>query len=156
MLSGKERQLLDALSPRAEAEGVEIVTVEIVGAKKAPTIRVFIDTPDGVGFDELASAQAWINAIMDELDPFPGAYSLEVSSPGIDRPLRTLEHFARFAGQTAVVKTSRPLDGRTSFAGAIVSAEGDEVVLDVDGEHVAIPFDGIKRAHLKGTIDFSS
>ncbi|OUO95995.1 ribosome maturation factor [Gordonibacter sp. An232A] len=156
MLSGKERQLLDALSPRAEAEGVEIVTVEIVGAKKAPTIRVFIDTPGGVGFDELASAQAWINAIMDELDPFPGAYSLEVSSPGIDRPLRTLEHFARFAGQTAVVKTSRPLDGRTSFAGAIVSAEGDEVVLDVDGEHVAIPFDGIKRAHLKGTIDFSS
>ena len=156
MLSGKERQLLDALSPRAEAEGVEIVTVEIVGAKKAPTIRVFIDTPDGVGFDELASAQAWINAIMDELDPFPGAYSLEVSSPGIDRPLRTLEHFARFAGQTAVVKTSRPLDGRTSFAGANVSAEGDEVVLDVDGEHVAIPFDGIKRAHLKGTIDFSS
>lgn len=156
MLSGKERQLLDALSPRAEAEGVEIVTVEVVGAKKAPTIRVFIDTPGGVGFDELASAQAWINAIMDELDPFPGAYSLEVSSPGIDRPLRTLEHFARFAGQTAVVKTSRPLDGRTSFAGAIVSAEGDEVVLDVDGEHVAIPFDGIKRAHLKGTIDFSS
>ena len=156
MLSGKERQLLDALSPRAEAEGVEIVTVEIVGAKKAPTIRVFIDTPGGVGFDELASAQAWINAIMDELDPFPGAYSLEVSSPGIDRPLRTLEHFARFAGQTAVVKTSRPLDGRTSFAGAIVSAEGDEVVLDVDGEHVAIPFDGIKRAHLKGAIDFSS
>ncbi|PNV66481.1 ribosome maturation factor [Rubneribacter badeniensis] len=156
MLSGKERQLLDALSPRAEAEGVEIVTVEVVGAKKAPTIRVFIDTPGGVGFDELASAQAWINAIMDELDPFPGAYSLEVSSPGIDRPLRTLEHFARFAGQTAVVKTSRPLDGRSSFAGAIVSAEGDEVVLDVDGEHVAIPFDGIKRAHLKGTIDFSS
>ena len=156
MLSGKERQLLDALSPRAEAEGVEIVTVEIVGAMKAPTIRVFIDTPGGVGFDELASAQAWINAIMDELDPFPGAYTLEVSSPGIDRPLRTLEHFARFAGQTAVVKTSRPLDGRSSFAGAIVSAEGDEVVLDVDGEHVAIPFDGIKRAHLKGTIDFSS
>ena len=156
MLSGKERQLLDALSPRAEAEGVEIVTVEVAGAKKAPTIRVFIDTPDGVGFDELASAQAWINAIMDELDPFPGAYSLEVSSPGIDRPLRTLEHFARFAGQTAVVKTSRPLDGRSSFAGAIVSAEGDEVVLDVDGEHVAIPFDGIKRAHLKGAIDFSS
>ena len=156
MLSGKERQLLDALSPRAEAEGVEIVTVEIVGAKKAPTIRVFIDTPGGVGFDELASAQAWINAIMDELDPFPGAYSLEVSSPGIDRPLRTLEHFARFAGQTAVVKTSRPLDGRSSFAGAIVSAEGDEVVLDVDGEHVAIPFDGIKRAHLKGAVDFSS
>ncbi|OUO90309.1 ribosome maturation factor [Gordonibacter sp. An230] len=156
MLSGKEQQLLDALSPRAEVEGVEIVTVEVAGAKKAPTIRVFIDTPDGVSFDELASAQAWVNAIMDELDPFPGAYTLEVSSPGIDRPLRTAEHFERFAGQTAVVKTARPLGGRSSFTGAIMSASDDEVVLDVDGEHVALPLDGIKRAHLKGVIDFSS
>ena len=105
MLSKKEQQLLDALAPRAEQEGVEIVTVEVAGAKKAPTIRVYIDTPDGVSFDELSSAQAWINDLMDELDPFPGAYTLEVSSPGIDRPLRTAEHFARFVGDTAVLKT---------------------------------------------------
>ena len=103
MLSKKEQQLLDALAPRAEQEGVEIVTVDVVGAKKAPTIRVFIDTPDGVSFDELSSAQVWINDIMDELDPFPGAYPLEVSSPGIARPLRTPQHFARFAGDTAVL-----------------------------------------------------
>ena len=111
MLSKKEQQLLDALAPRAEQEGVEIVTVEVAGAKKAPTIRVYIDTPDGVSFDELSSAQAWINDLMDELDPFPGAYTLEVSSPGIDRPLRTAEHFARFVGDTAVLKT-QPVDGR--------------------------------------------
>ena len=66
MLSKKEQQLLDALAPRAEQEGVEIVTVEVAGAKKAPTIRVYIDTPDGVSFDELSSAQAWINDLMDE------------------------------------------------------------------------------------------
>ena len=81
MLSKKETELLDALEPRAASEGVEIVTVQVVGAKKAPTIRVFIDTPEGVSFDELAKAQAWINDIMDALDPFPGAYTLEVSSP---------------------------------------------------------------------------
>ena len=156
MLSGKERQLLDALSPRAEAEGVEIVTVEIVGAKKAPTIRVFIDTPGGVGFDELASAQAWINAIMDELDPFPGAYTLEVSSPGIDRPLRTPEHFARFAGETAVVKTAAPLDGRSAFTGTIAGVADGAVELDVDGIAFRIPVSDIKRAHLKGAVDFSS
>ena len=80
MLSKKEQQLLDALAPRAEQEGVEIVTVEVAGAKKAPTIRVYIDTPDGVSFDELSSAQAWINDLMDELDPFPGAYTLEAVS----------------------------------------------------------------------------
>ena len=89
MLGKKEQQLLDALAPRAAEEGVEIVTVEVAGAKKAPTIRVYIDVEGGVSFDELSAAQAWINDLMDELDPFPGAYTLEVSSPGIDRPLRT-------------------------------------------------------------------
>ena len=151
----EEQQLLDALAPRAEQEGVEIVTVEVAGAKKAPTIRVYIDTPDGVSFDELSSAQAWINDLMDELDPFPGAYTLEVSSPGIDRPLRTAEHFARFVGDTAVLKT-QPVDGRGSWTGAIASVEGDVVVLDVDGAEARIPMDTIKRAHLKGTIDFGS
>lgn len=155
MLSKKEQQLLDALAPRAEQEGVEIVTVEVAGAKKAPTIRVYIDTPDGVSFDELSSAQAWINDLMDELDPFPGAYTLEVSSPGIDRPLRTAEHFARFVGDTAVLK-KQPVDGRGSWTGAIASVEGDVVVLDVDGAEARIPMDTIKRAHLKGTIDFGS
>mgnify|MGYP002540005566 CR=1 FL=1 len=156
MLSKKETELLDALEPRAASEGVEIVTVQVVGAKKAPTIRVFIDTPEGVSFDELAKAQAWINDIMDALDPFPGAYTLEVSSPGIDRPLRTPEHFARFAGQTAQVKTKGPLDGRSSFTGTIVSADEEAVVLDVDGAQVSVPMDVIKRAHLKGTVDFGS
>lgn len=156
MLSKKEQQLLDALASRSAAEGVEIVTVEVVGAKKAPTIRVFIDTEDGVSFDELSSSQAWINEIMDELDPFPGAYTLEVSSPGIDRPLRTPEHFARFAGDTAVVKTVSPQNGRSAFTGVIEQADSDEVILDVDGTTVNIPFTNIKRAHLKGAVDFSS
>ena len=155
MLSKKEAQLLDALEPRAATEGIEIVTVQVVGAKKAPTIRVFIDTPEGVSFDELSSAQAWINDLMDELDPFPGAYTLEVSSPGIDRPLRTSEHFVRFAGETAVLKT-QPVDGRSTWTGIIMGAQADVVTLDVDGAEMRIPTDAIKRAHLKGTIDFSS
>ena len=155
MLSNKEKELLAALSPRAEAEQVEIVTVEVVGAKKSPTIRVYIDTPDGVGFDELSAAQTWIDEIMDELDPFPGAYTLEVSSPGIDRPLRTREHFARFVGETAVVKLLHPLEGRSNWTGVIVSAK-DDIELEVEGQVVSLPFDDIKRANLKGVIDFSS
>ena len=114
MLGKKEQQLLDALAPRAAEEGVEIVTVEVVGAKKAPTIRVYIDVEGGVSFDELSAAQGWINDLMDELDPFPGAYTLEVSSPGIDRPLRTPEHFARFAGETVTVAAPSPALSRAS------------------------------------------
>lgn len=79
--------------------------------------------PGGISFDELARTQAWVGDVMDELDPFPGAYMLEVSSPGIDRPLRTPEHFARFAGETVTVKTTGPIDGRSSFTGELLGFE---------------------------------
>ncbi|HAM14549.1 MAG TPA: ribosome maturation factor [Eggerthellaceae bacterium] len=156
MLTKKEQALLDVLEARAKTEGVEIVTLEIVGARKSPTIRVFIDTDHGVSFDELSSAQAWINDIMDEIDPFPGAYMLEVSSPGIDRPLRTPEHFARFVGETAVVKTTSPIEGRSSFTGTIVRADAASAVVDCDGTEFDIPFSSMKKAHVKGSIDFGS
>lgn len=156
VLTAKERKLLEALEPQAARSGVEIVTVEIVGAKKSPTIRVYIDTPNGVSFDELASTQAWMGDLLDKIDPFPGAYMLEVSSPGIDRPLRTLEHFERFSGQTAVVKTISPVEGRSSFTGELAGTEGDDVLLDVEGTRVSLPLQNIKRARLKGVIDFSS
>ena len=156
MLSAKEQQLLDALEPRATQEGVEIVTIEVVGAKKSPTIRVYIDTADGVSFDELSAAQSWINDIMDELDPFPGAYMLEVSSPGIDRPLRTLEHFARYEGETAVIKMSSSDTGRSNWTGTLAGVEGDLVLLVVDGQTEKLPISKIKRAHMKGVIDFNA
>lgn len=156
MLTAKEASLLHALEPRAAEESIEIVTVEIVGAKKAPTIRVYIDTEHGVSFDELAAAQRWINEIMDELDPFPGAYLLEVSSPGIDRPLRTKEHFERFVGNIALITTKEPISGRSRWTGKLAGIDGNDLLLEVDGIKERIELDLIKRAHLKGTVDFSS
>ena len=157
MLTHKEQSLLDALEPRAAAEGIELVTLEIVGAKKAPTIRVYIDTEHGVSFDELSSTQAWMGEIMDEIDPFPGAYTLEVSSPGIDRPLRTIDHFARFEGSRAVVKTTGPIEGRSTFTGTIaaVDAAAGTVSIDCDGQLFSIAITDMKKANLKGEIDFS-
>ena len=154
VLTKKEQELLDALTPKATEEGVDLVTLEVVGAKKAPTIRVYIDTDHGVGFDELASAQSWINDIMDAIDPFPGAYTLEVSSPGIDRPLRTRQHFERFAGENVVVKTVSPLEGRSTFSGVLVGVEDDSVVVECDGVRHAIPLGSVKKANVKGTYDF--
>ena len=156
MLTRKEQQLLEALEPRAAVEGIELVTLEIVGAKKAPTIRVYIDTENGVGFDELSSAQAWMGDLMDEIDPFPGAYTLEVSSPGIDRPLRTREHFGRYAGEQCVVKTTGPIDGRSSFSGTLGGMAGDDVLVEIDGREYAIPYDAVKKANIKGTFEFRS
>ena len=156
MLTAKERSLLEALEKQAAEHVIEIVTVEVVGAKKSPTIRVYIDTPEGVSFDELSNAQAWINDIMDELDPFPGAYTLEVSSPGIDRPLRTLEHFERFAGETAVVTAVEPQNGRSKWTGTLAGVRGQAIVIDVDGAQEEIEIGNIKRARLKGAVDFGS
>lgn len=157
MLTAKEKSLLSALEPRAASEGVEIVTLEIVGSKKAPTIRVYLDAEGGISFDELARTQAWVGDVMDELDPFPGAYMLEVSSPGIDRPLRTPEHFARFAGETVTVKTTGPIDGRSSFTGELLGFEDGCVMVAADGaDTFRIPYDNIKKARVKGTIDFSA
>jgi ribosome maturation factor RimP len=156
VLTGKEKSLLEALEPRAAAEGVEIVTIEIVGAKKAPTIRVYIDAEGGISFDELARTQAWVGEMMDEIDPFPGAYMLEVSSPGIDRPLRTPEHFKQFAGETVVIKTNAPLDGRSSFTGTLKGFENDEVLLEIEGQDFALPYSALKKARVKGTVDFSA
>ena len=155
MLTAKEQGLLNALEPTAQDKGVEIVTVEIAGAKKAPTVRVYIDTDGGVSFDELSAAHEWINAIMDDVDPFPGAYTIEVSSPGIDRPLRTPAHFERFAGEVVTIVCKEPHDGRTKWTGKLNGMRDSAVVIEVDGEEVAIELDGIKRANVKGTIDFS-
>lgn len=157
MLSSKEASLLAALEPRAAAEGVEIVTVEVVGSRKAPTIRVYLDTSEGITFEQITEAQAWVNEIMDEIDPFPGAYTLEVSSPGIDRPLRTPEHFARFAGEEVYVTTTAPIDGRSRFNARLDGFDTDisSVMLDVDGASVVVPISDIKKAHVKGVIDFS-
>jgi len=155
VLTRKEQELLDAIAPKAELEDVEIVTIEVVGAKKAPTIRVYIDTDHGVSFDELASAQSWINDIMDEIDPFPGAYTLEVSSPGIDRPLRTREHFERFSGEKVVVKTISPIGGRSTFTGELLGVNGDDIEVDCDGVRCSVPLSAVKKANVKGTFDFS-
>ena len=146
MLTGKARMLLEALEPHARAHDMEIVTVELVGSRKAPTIRVFLDCEGGVGFDELSSAQEWVNAVMD---------TLEVSSPGIDRPLRTLEHFARFEGEKAQIVLREPHEGRAKWVGILCGVEDENVLLCVDDIIERLPYEHIKKAHIIGRIDFS-
>lgn len=157
VLTSKEQSILAALEPRANAEGIEVVTIEVVGSRKAPTIRVYLDKPDGIAFDDITAAQVWVNEIMDELDPFPGAYTLEVSSPGIDRPLRTPEHFERFAGEDVYVMTAHPIDGQSRFNAVLAGfdAASGEVLLDAESGRVAVPLDDVKKAHVKGKIEFN-
>lgn len=148
MLTALEKEILDVLEKEATAHGCEIVTLSVIGPSKAPILRVYVDAAQGVSFDELASAQAWISPILDEMDPFIGTYTLEVSSPGVDRPLRTLEHFDRFEGKKAHILASRPVRDRKNFNGVLKGVFDNCVKIEVDGEIFEIDIDNIKRANL--------
>ena len=155
MLTAKEAQILEAIEAKNPNGELEIVSVEIVGAQKSPIVRVFINTEQGVSFDELAQAQAWIGELFDALDPFTGAYTLEVSSPGIDRPLRTSAHFEKACGSKVQIVTKAPIEGRSKFRGILQGLENNTLTLDCDGVEQSIEFEAIKKAHRIGTIDFS-
>ena len=155
----REQELIELVEPLAQEHGLELVDLEVVGGSKNPTIRVFLDGPDGIGFDQLAEANRWLGDAVEERDPFPGAYLLEISSPGIDRPLRKRSDFERFAGEEVAIKLEKgamaSMGGRGAFAGELVGMEGDDVIVTVDGQRTAIRFDDIRKAHVKGRIDFS-
>lgn len=154
MLTKKEQELLDAFEAGCADNGVEIVTVEVIGSKKAPIIRVYIDAEGGISFTELSDAQEWIGKLCDEIDPFPGAYTLEVSSPGIDRPLRTVEHFQRYAGEDVAIRTRAQIEGRMNFKGLLKGVDDSNVYVEIEGTDYEIPMSEIKRANIVGKIDF--
>ena len=133
MGSKKEYDLIEAIEAVASevAPELDIVDVRIVGASQSPIVRVYIDHPEGVTFDVLTNTQKWISDLLDEVNPFTSAYTLEVSSPGPERPLRKLEHFQAAVGKKAKIKCSEPIDNRKNFTGTIVSASKDiEIALD--------------------------
>jgi len=148
--------LIELLEPAAAQHGFELVTVEQTGGRKSPVIRVLLDREDGLDIDAICEANRWISDLMDEHDPIPGPYTLEVSSPGIDRPLRTREHFERYAGETVTVKKKPAYGERTAWTGTLIGIEGDDVVIDVSGEQVRVPFQSVQKARLKGVVDFKN
>jgi ribosome maturation factor RimP len=135
-------ELIAALEPRAREHALELVTVEVIGGGRHRTVRVFLDR-DG------AEANPWISDVLDDIPQLSGPFTLEVSSPGIERPLRTRDHFNRFSGEKVSVHSRRPIDGRSRFTGALVGFDGDDVVIQADDRELRVPFDDIERARLK-------
>jgi ribosome maturation factor RimP len=155
-MSGKgvDTRLRELLEPLADANGVEFVHAEMAGPKGSPIVRVYLDREGGIDLDSIAQANTWISEALDAEPPVGGSYVLEVSSPGLDRPLPRLQDVERFAGSRAVVKTARPLDGRRSFTGVIEEVDGDGVVIDCDGDRFEIPFADVVKAHVRTDVSF--
>lgn len=133
---------------------VEPMGYELVGAQwqgrggKKGLVRVYIDHPDGITLDDCSAVSRQLGALLDVEDPLPGHYDLEVSSPGLDRPLLATEHFVRFVGKRARLKLAEKLQERRRLEGVLAGVQGEVVMLDVAGERYAIPFRIIDTANL--------
>jgi ribosome maturation factor RimP len=136
------------LASGVAALGFELVDAELVGGRHHRTLRVYIDSAHGVTVDDCARVSRQLSAILDVEDPFPGSYSLEVSSPGLDRPLVTPSDFHRFQGEVIKVRLLNGIDGRRNFTGRLVEATPDGVVVEVDHERFNLPLADIERARL--------
>ncbi|MDO4436904.1 MAG: ribosome maturation factor RimP [Coriobacteriaceae bacterium] len=151
-----EQDIIDALEEHAATHGIDVVDVEIVGATKAPCIRVRLDKLDGepITLDEVTANTRWVSDAVEALDPISSAYTLEVSSPGMKRPLRRPSDFARFAGEE-VELTTTAMEGRRSYKGVIAEATDTAVTIQPEGEDaVTISFDDVKKCTLKPVYDF--
>ena len=144
-------QRIDKIAAEAaRANGVEFVHAEIVGSKRNMTVRIYIDKPGGVSLDDCSTVSRAVEAVIDAEDFIPSSYVLEVSSPGLERPLFRIQDFEKFAGKKAKVKTADAINDQTNFNGRIAAVEGSEIVFDdkTNGT-VRIPFDKVSKANLK-------
>jgi ribosome maturation factor RimP len=149
VLSGALRDRLIALTePLLGALGYELVELEVTAGRSHATLRVFIDKADGVGLEDCEQVSRELSSLLDVEDPIPTAYTLEVSSPGFDRVLRTRAHFERFAGERVHVELKVPREGRRRYTGTLCTVDDAGLTLEVDRETVSVPFDDIGKARL--------
>jgi ribosome maturation factor RimP len=140
--------LVALLAPLVEGLGYELWELEYAPGRGNGLLRLYIDAPAGIAVDDCERVSRAVSEVLDAADPVPGQYTLEVSSPGLERPLRTEAQFARFVGETVFVELAQPLDGRRRFKGPLAEAGAGTVMVDVDGRRWALPIAGIRKAHL--------
>ena len=144
-------KLADLARSVVEPMGYELIGVEHLsrgGSQGGAILRVYIDAEAGINLDDCAAVSHQLSGVLDVEDPIQGHYDLEVSSPGLDRPLFTLDHFERFQGQRAKVRLATKLEGRRHFEGRLAGVRGDRLCLDVDGAILELPLALIESARL--------
>jgi ribosome maturation factor RimP len=148
-------RLIELCAPVCAGSSYELVDVEYVHAQAGWVVRVYIDRPAdlppgaGIGFDDCERLSRELSAVLDVDDVIPGHYSLEVSSPGLNRPLKKEADFARFVGKKAKIRTRHPVgDSRRNFSGTLVAVAQGKVKIDVGDQVCEVPVDDVEKANL--------
>ncbi len=128
---------------------VELFDVELLGQRGKMIVRVSIDNEQGIGIKDCERVSRQLEALLDVEDPIQGSYTLEVTTPGLDRPLRDIEDFERFKGRQARVVTTERIANQTFFIGRIKSVKGDTIVLELENKEVEIPYKIVSKARLE-------
>jgi ribosome maturation factor RimP len=144
----KAQTLAEIIAPAVTLLGYEFVGCVHIAQGRHSSLRVYIDNERGITLDDCEKASRQISAVLDVEDPIASQYSLEVSSPGLDRPLFTLAHFQRFIGQRASVRLHAPLNGRRHFTGKLCDVVNEDVLIEVDANVFTLPFADIEKANL--------
>ena len=143
-------RLIALIEPVLVRLGYELVELEYAAGRSQAVVRIFIDKPEGITVEDCERVSREVAALLDVDDPIPTAYTLEVSSPGFDRVLRTAAHFERFVGARVFVELKVPRAGRRRYTGMLQAVNATGIEIEVDKQKVAIPFDEIGKARLAG------
>lgn len=146
-------RLTNMLEPAVAAAGYELVGIEFVRAGKHSTLRVYIDHENGISVDDCADVSYQVSAVLDVEDPINTEYNLEVSSPGLDRPLFHAGHYERFLGEEVSVQLTAAVMNRRNFKAQISAVEGDKVTFTIGEESFTVPVNAIKKANLVPKFD---
>jgi ribosome maturation factor RimP len=153
-MTDKAQEIAALLVPTVQSLGLELLGAEYLPSPGGALLRLYIDVAADagddrmVGIEDCEAVSREVSAQLDVADPISGHYTLEVSSPGVDRPLFTAAQFARFAGETAKLTLKLPQDGRRRLQGAILRVDGDSIVFGVDDGEIAVASDNIEKARL--------
>ena len=140
-------RLSELIKPLAASCGLDVWGLEIP-ASRGGVLRVYVDSPNGVSIDQCATLSRHISVTLDVEDPLPGPYTLEVSSPGLERPFFTVSQLPPYIGQPVALKLQAPMQGRKKWRGVLIEAEGDHLTLDVDGVEHVFAWEDVEKAHL--------
>jgi ribosome maturation factor RimP len=138
----------DLLRPTVQTLGLELWGIEHLMRGRSSLLRIYIESDQGITIEDCERVSRQVSGILDVEDPLPGEYTLEVSSPGLDRPLFSFEQYQRFVGEVVNLRLRAPIDGRRKFKGVLEKAEADQITLTVDGALVNIAFAQIEKANI--------